>query len=169
MKRLALYTLSAVLMLAGEPAVGATNHPTPAPRGPGALLLAPFGLIASMTSSWLRTPTPLDNSALLDERDGWRDVVLDVRDHGWGLMLEVKGAAEFDRSTILLADGARLDLDLTGARRADGLFSLAEFVGDREVVAVGLRARARGDRAFVGVRLLRPAGTSQGVPNGTER
>lgn len=109
MKRLALYTFSAVLMLAGEPAVGATNRPAPALPGP-----------------------------------------------------------EFGRPTILLADGERLDLDLAAARRAGRLFSLAEFVGDREVVAVGLRARARGDRAFVGVGLVQPAETFQGVPNGTD-
>lgn len=158
MKRLALCSLSALLLLAGEPAVGSPAQAPPSrTAAPTPLLVAPLGLIASIGSGANGCPTPLDNGARLLERDGWRDLVMNVNDHGWGVMIEVRGEAAFERSTILLADGTRLDLDLGGARRSDGLYALADFLADREVIAVGLRARARGSRAFVGVRLVRPA------------
>jgi len=158
MRRLLLYIVVAVLMVAGEPAIGATLD---LPAGPPALgsklLAAPVHWILSVFQARFEPHKPAIEGAAFLRSDGWGEPVFQVNDHGYAVLLEIQGGVELERATILLGDGSRLDLDLAGARRSNGLFTLADFPGDREVLAVGVRARARSRDAHVGVRLLRPA------------
>src|SRR5262245_19350609 len=158
MRRLLLYLVVSMLMVAGEPAVGATLDLPPGSPGIGSKLLAgPIHWILSVFQSRFEPHKPSIEGASFLRSKGWGEPVFKLNDHGYAVLLEIRGGVELDRATILLGDGSRLDLDLAGARRDDGLFSLADFNGDREVLVVGVRARARSQQARVGVRLLRPA------------
>jgi hypothetical protein len=166
MRRTLLYLVVSMLMVAGEPAIGATLD---LPRGSPAigtnLLAAPIHWIVSIFRSRFEPQPPSIEGTSLLRSEGWGEPVFQLNDHGYAVLLEIQGGVELDRATILLADGSRLDLDLAGARRGDGLFALADFNGDRAVLAVGLRARARSQEARVGVRLLRPAPTEAAMTN----
>uniref|UniRef100_A0A832HZP8 Uncharacterized protein n=1 Tax=Eiseniibacteriota bacterium TaxID=2212470 RepID=A0A832HZP8_UNCEI len=149
--------LTAVALLAtlvtAPPAGAALQGPFAAPRAAGASLrvvvpLARFALMPFRAAQEPATP------ALVREH-GWTRLGFEVRDHGLGVYLDVRGRAEFDRAEVVFADGALEALDLGRAVRGAGVYRLVEFEGEREVLCVRLLARARSPQAHVDVRLGR--------------
>ena len=121
--------LSALLIFTTD---STPDAPTKAlPRGSsvgrGWIPIAPavslFSLNRSSTVAW--------SDSTLQRSERWSALVFDVHDRGWGVWLALRGSVEFDRATVLLGDGTRMDLDLSGARRSNGLYALADFIGER--------------------------------------
>jgi hypothetical protein len=115
MRRLLLYSLMSVVLLAGEPAVGATlDLPLPARAAdPGALFTPLLRIVGVLTVA--PDSEPLAGGATLSRREAESAPVLEVRDH--------------------------------------------------EVLAVGVRANTRGERASLEAR---PADRESTVPTSTD-
>ena len=129
---------------------------TPRPHtGAPALLIASLSWLAAPLRALFPTPEPLLNSAALTRELGWREVTLDVDDHGSALFLELSGRCCFASAVIQYSDGASDSLDLHQARRGSGLYLLQGFDRDRTVRQVTVGVEALSSRAYVGARLTR--------------
>ena len=91
----------------------------------------------------------------LARAEGWRALRFAIGDHGLGVYLAVEGEAQFDIAYIDYDDGTQDRIELAEARRADGLFALAEYGADRQVTRVALLARAVTPQAHVAILLGR--------------
>jgi hypothetical protein len=114
-----------------------------------AVPLARFALIP------FRAPAPSPEHVRLERDHGWTQVGFDVRDSGIGVYLDVQGRMQFDRAEIVFTDGELERIELHGASRGRGLYQLAEFGVEREVLCVRLLARAATPLAHVEVKLGR--------------
>lgn len=94
----------------------------------------------------------------LSRDDGWTRVGFPLRDHGRGLGLSVSGQTQIGEVEIVFEDGGIERVQVERARTyGHGLYELARFDGDRDVMLVRFEARARSPRARVQVLLMRDA------------
>ena len=141
----------ATSLRAATPADGAL----PASGGGPSFLVSPLLWFLGTLGVPVENISPLPNSEALEREQGWRDLVLGVRDEGEGVYLEVQGRIQFDSAEIRLGDGTTRTVDLDHAVRGHGLYLLKDLGGMTAVDAVLLRACARSGEARVGVRLGR--------------
>jgi len=87
---------------------------------------------------------------------GWTTVGFALRDHGQGLYLQVAGKTQIGKVEIVFEDGGLEQIELGGNRIYDrGLYELASFSNERQVLLVRMQARAWSPKARMQVLLRR--------------
>jgi hypothetical protein len=146
--------LGSLLALLGTAPVSAAELPRHEPMR-WQLAVLPLGRFVSFLVAPLREQPAHDGESALVRSDGWRSLRFPVDDHGLGVYLAVEGEAQFDIAYIDYDDGTQDRFELSQARRANGLFVLAEFTADRPVTRVSVLAHAVSPEAHISILLGR--------------
>ena len=117
--------------------------------------VVPIGRFMSFVAEPFRYRAPHAGGTALAREQGWRSLSFPMGEPGLGVYLSVEGEAQFDVAYIDYADGGQDRIELAQAHRADGLFALAEYAGERPVARVSLLARALTPQARIAVLLGR--------------
>ena len=155
--------LLGILGLLAASAACATGAASAAPRTAGWSgqgLVAPAPNYVMPLFGWRPTLHQTDQAATAPRAEvrresGWQRLGFDVGERTSGVYLQVKGRAQFDRAEVVFADGALESYDLKQTERGKGVYELATFDSERDVMCVRLFARASSSRAQVSVRLER--------------